>query len=188
MDELCARIRKVRKDWNITQVEFAKRLGVTNAHISAIEKGKTVPSQALVKLICKEFKVNERWLLNGEGPQDTEELMCETEIIIDDVVTRLNKIRTRDNWPIRSRVIQLEELFVNIIDIGQSSEEIQIKYFDICYKLFYHINAYLTFQKNSFDQGQLHLFPFPDDLVSNLQKDISEFENFFKTHSKGQDE
>lgn len=50
MKEICIRIKELRKQLCMSQVEFAKNLGVTNAHISKIEKGGTVPSDALIKL------------------------------------------------------------------------------------------------------------------------------------------
>ena len=34
MEDICKRIKKIRQENFMTQVEFAKSLGVTNAHIS----------------------------------------------------------------------------------------------------------------------------------------------------------
>ena len=68
MEEICIRIKELRKQLCMSQVEFAKNLGVTNAHISKIEKGGTVPSDALIKLISKEYQVNENWLKTGTEP------------------------------------------------------------------------------------------------------------------------
>lgn len=62
MNDICIRIKELRNKTGMSQVEFAKRLGVTNAHISKIEKGGTVPSYALIKLIAKEYKVKEDWM------------------------------------------------------------------------------------------------------------------------------
>ena len=96
------------------------------------------------------------------------------------VTSRLNRIMTCDNTPIRSRVIQLQNLFVNILDLGQESDSIKKDYYDVCHKLFYHLNNYLDFQKQSLEEGQTHIFPFPDDLIASLKSDILEFEKFFE--------
>lgn len=181
MDGIGLRIKKLRKNFKLNQIEFSKRVGVTNAHISAIEKGKTVPSSALIKLISKEFNVSEDWLTYGTDSDaiETLELEYEMEDRICDIVSRMNHIRTRDNTPIRSRVVQLEDLFVNILDFGLEEDAVKESYYDICYKLFYHINSYVSFHKQALEQQQPHIFPFPDDLIEILKKDIQEFESFF---------
>ena len=68
MKDICIRMRELRKELELSQVEFAKNLGVTNAHISKIERGGTIPSDSLIKLISKEYQVNENWLKMGEEP------------------------------------------------------------------------------------------------------------------------
>lgn len=64
---MAERLKKIRTDCGLNQIEFSKILGVTNAHISRMEKGITVPSDSLSKLICKAFGINEEWLRSGEG-------------------------------------------------------------------------------------------------------------------------
>jgi len=68
MKNIGIRLKDIRLDYKLTQVDFSKRLGVTHAHISKIEKGKTVPSESLVRLICKEYGINILWLKNGQIP------------------------------------------------------------------------------------------------------------------------
>lgn len=74
--ELCERIRELRKNHlHLSQTEFGKRLGVNRDVIGNIELNRLVrPEQklSLLKLICKEFSVNEDWLLNGMGPMFSE--------------------------------------------------------------------------------------------------------------------
>lgn len=64
---LAERIKKIRKARELTQLEFAKRIGVTAGHISQVETGTSIPSNHLVKSICREFNVREKWLLYGES-------------------------------------------------------------------------------------------------------------------------
>jgi len=61
------RIKKLRKDLNLSQGFFADVLNVTRSHISKIETGTVTPSNQLVKSICREFQVRERWLREGQG-------------------------------------------------------------------------------------------------------------------------
>lgn len=70
--ETYERIRELRKDFlNMNQTEFGKHLGVSRSVIKNIELNALAkPEQklSLLKLICKEFNVNEEWLLNGTEP------------------------------------------------------------------------------------------------------------------------
>ena len=61
------RIKKVRKTMKLTQEQFGERIGITGSSCSTIESGKNKPSIQTIKSICREFDVNETWLLTGEG-------------------------------------------------------------------------------------------------------------------------
>ena len=67
------RIRYLRDIHGLTQKQFGEKIGVDRAHISKIEKGKSNPSEHLLKLICLKFKVKESWLIKGAGWIDDEE-------------------------------------------------------------------------------------------------------------------
>lgn len=70
--EVPNRIRYLRKKClNMSQTEFGKRLGVSRSVINNIELGVLArPDQKLplLKLMCREFNVNEDWLLHGKEP------------------------------------------------------------------------------------------------------------------------
>lgn len=72
------RIKLLRKKLELTQQEFADKLGIARNNIAGYETGKRSPSDAVVSLICREFNVNEDWLRNGVGdifievPEDDE--------------------------------------------------------------------------------------------------------------------
>lgn len=70
--ETYERIRKLRKTYlHLSQTEFGKCLGVSRSVIKNLELNALArPEQklSLIKLMCKEFKVNEEWLLNGIEP------------------------------------------------------------------------------------------------------------------------
>lgn len=62
-----ARIKIVRKNFNLTQEELGKLLGVQNAAISKMETDRVVPTDASIKLICATYHVNYLWLTQGVG-------------------------------------------------------------------------------------------------------------------------
>ncbi len=61
------RIRKIRRDLDLTQQEFADRIGIKRNTIANYETGRNEPVDSVVSLICREFGVNEEWLRNGTG-------------------------------------------------------------------------------------------------------------------------
>ena len=61
------RIKKLRKELDLTQQEFADKLGTARNNIAGYETGKRSPSDAVISLICTKFNVNEHWLRDGTG-------------------------------------------------------------------------------------------------------------------------
>lgn len=61
------RIRKIRKELDLTQQRLADTIGVKRNTIAQYEMGRTVPSDAIVFSICREFNINEDWLRTGNG-------------------------------------------------------------------------------------------------------------------------
>lgn len=56
------RIKKIRKEANLTQKDFAKRLGIKQNTVASYEMGRIGVSDAIITSICREFSINEEWL------------------------------------------------------------------------------------------------------------------------------
>ena len=61
------RLKKLRKELDLTQQAFADKIGMKQNTIAQYEMGRTTPSDAIVFSICREFGVREEWLRTGEG-------------------------------------------------------------------------------------------------------------------------
>lgn len=61
------RIKKLRKDLDLTQQEFADRISIKRGAVANYEIGRNIPSDSVINLICREFNVNETWLRTGTG-------------------------------------------------------------------------------------------------------------------------
>ena len=61
------RIKKLRRSLDMTQQEFADRIGVKRNTIANYETGRNEPIDSVISLICREFHVNEEWLRHGLG-------------------------------------------------------------------------------------------------------------------------
>jgi len=59
------RIRELR-GFDMTQEEFARRIGITQSHLSALERGTREPGSFVVLAISREFGKSVDWLLTGE--------------------------------------------------------------------------------------------------------------------------
>lgn len=64
------RVKAIRKAKNMTLDEFGKQIGKGRSSISDIENGRRSLTDSTRLLICQKFRVNENWLLTGEGGPD----------------------------------------------------------------------------------------------------------------------
>lgn len=86
MPSIGDRILQVRKKLNLTQNQLAGQLGISQQHISHIEKGTKEPSELLIKHFCLLYGTSEEWLTTGEG-----EMFLSPEEVIRSQVDRLGK-------------------------------------------------------------------------------------------------
>jgi repressor LexA len=68
------RIRKIRKEKDLSQTAFGAKIGVTLGVIKNLEQGKTTLCSPLLELMCSIYNVNETWLRTGKG-----EMFLETQ-------------------------------------------------------------------------------------------------------------
>lgn len=72
------RIKELRKALNLTQQQFADRIGIKRNTIANYEIGRNDSVETVLVMICREFNVNREWLLNGIGemfaPESNDEL------------------------------------------------------------------------------------------------------------------
>ena len=61
------RLKQLRKSLDLTQQEFADKIGSTQNLITNYESGRRNPSNSVINNICKTFNVSETWLRTGEG-------------------------------------------------------------------------------------------------------------------------
>ncbi|MPM10414.1 hypothetical protein SDC9_56746 [bioreactor metagenome] len=71
--EVGERISELRKNLNLSQEDFGKKINVTRSAVSNYEKGLRNIMDRVIFDICREFNVNEDWLRNGTGKMFVEE-------------------------------------------------------------------------------------------------------------------
>lgn len=72
------RVRKLRRDLDLSQAEFAARLNMSQNAVTRYEAGNRAPRAAIISLICRVYNVREEWLRYGTGemflPDDAADL------------------------------------------------------------------------------------------------------------------
>lgn len=96
IENLGERLRDLRINQNITQTDLAKRIGVTNALISAIEKGERSPSLEKLMKLASQFKVSTDYLL-GMKTQDPISLDGLSPNDAQAIITLINSLKKKDN-------------------------------------------------------------------------------------------
>ena len=112
------RLRELRKDrLNLTLEKFGDRIGLTKQAINMLESGRANLTDQTRKSICREFNVNEEWLLTGEGdvflaksPSDeiatfVKELSTDNESFKAQLVTMLSRMSS-DEWDLLEKMIR----------------------------------------------------------------------------------
>ena len=61
------RLKQLRRALDLTQQQFADRIGIKRNSYANYETGRNTPIDAILLSICREFNVNENWLRSGEG-------------------------------------------------------------------------------------------------------------------------
>lgn len=99
-------IKKLRRQLDMTQDDFSKKLGLARNSIASYETGRREPTNAIVVSICREFGINEIWLRTGEGGDDN----MFTKVSDDDRFSlNLGKLSTTENEFIRNGINLLAE-------------------------------------------------------------------------------
>lgn len=80
---LSSNIKNLRLKYNLTQEEFAEKIGLTTNGVSNIERNRYQPTAETVDKICKAFNITPQELLitNSSANQD----------IINNIITLLNQ-------------------------------------------------------------------------------------------------
>ena len=83
------RLKKLRKELDMTQQEFADSIGIKRSTMATYESGRNEPIDAVISLICKQHNVNEDWLRSGEGEMfeqltEQEKIMKYTDMLLRD--------------------------------------------------------------------------------------------------------
>ena len=95
------RLKQLRKTLDLTQQEFADRIGSKRNTIAKYETETNTPSAAVISLICREFHVNEKWLREGTG-----EMFLPTDCN-DDIAKLIQLLHNEDTDSFKNRFVSI---------------------------------------------------------------------------------
>jgi len=67
MNPINERIGQIRTALKMTQVNFSKKIYISQGSYNEIETGIRRVNDRIIQLICSEFNVNKEWLKTGKG-------------------------------------------------------------------------------------------------------------------------
>lgn len=102
------RIKRIRKMLDLTQQEFADRIGIKRNTIANYESGRNEPVDSVISLICREYGVSEAWLRTGEG-----------EMFTPNPATELDALKER--YGLSQAACSLIDVFVNMNEKDQQT-------------------------------------------------------------------
>lgn len=60
--KISEKLKIIRKVNNLTQKEFADRLGISRSNLSSIEQGVVNPTELFINCVCLMFEIDKNWL------------------------------------------------------------------------------------------------------------------------------
>lgn len=117
------RIKKLRKELNLTQREFSEQIGSSQNIVANYEIGRRNPSNSVINNICKTFNVSEKWLRTGEG--EMFEQVSESDQLSEAVADLMKGLTLEDK--------KVQQLLINYFQMSSDSKKLL---FDLAEKLF----------------------------------------------------
>ncbi len=83
MSSINERVKEVRLHFNLTQIQFGKRICMSQGQLTSVETGKRNVTDRTIKMICSEFDVSEDWLRFGTGDMIVEKRKTEVNELVE---------------------------------------------------------------------------------------------------------
>ena len=111
-------IAECRKKNNLTQMQLAEKLNITDRAISKWENGKTMPDSSIMLDLCKELKISVNELLSGEMINMESKNEKQEQILLDMAkqIEQKNRIIWTSMWVIMG--VSMIALFVGLFIVA----------------------------------------------------------------------
>lgn len=109
------RIKQVRERSHMTQNELADLIGTSRSVVANIENNRVKPREWFIRSICREFSINENWILNGNGDIVSSKTNNYDELLNDII----SKLESKDDITIVSlinKITKLDDEYLPVIE------------------------------------------------------------------------
>lgn len=89
METIGDRIKQLRNEFDLNQVDFGAKVRLTGSAISQIESGNRSPSERTIEDICERFGISRAWLAGGAEPKYEEQRQDSPGALVPDLVSAL---------------------------------------------------------------------------------------------------
>ena len=79
---IASRVKAVRREAGLNQLDFSKRIGITRQYLSLIESGERSPSDLVKNAICREYNICREWLDDGIEPMHPTKELNDIALIV----------------------------------------------------------------------------------------------------------
>lgn len=127
MEIIGLKIKELRKDRKLTQIEFSSKIGIDNSQLSKIEQGKLMPTLSQLLEISSIFKVSLDWLTGKENKKPiNQNLNGDDNIMIGGNNSEQVALLQQENSFLKEKITLLEEnKILQAKEIKRLEEEIK---------------------------------------------------------------
>ena len=89
------RVKAIRKHFDLSQEQFAKRIGKTTGFISNVETGRSGLSESTISSICSAYDIDKEWLKSGNGQMFSHRVEKNPAVDKTQIGSRIKEIRKK---------------------------------------------------------------------------------------------
>lgn len=93
---LASRLKQARKSRGYTQDALASAIGVSRGVISNIEYEKTEPQALVIRAICDILRIDENWLISGEGQMESNPDLEKSARLLSDIYNSAKELSEQE--------------------------------------------------------------------------------------------
>ena len=179
MKSIGTRIKELRKAECLTQKDFSNRLLISQSYLSGLENGNETPTNKLLKLICLEFGVDEKWISDGVGEMYSKYYENDKSMLVDvsnNALLRIMLLLSTKSNTEYGFYAYLLSAFSSLLEISNmQNEEIKIEFLEKLQCLIFDLErlfqqAIDTNDEIKLNENEHSLFSDMDNILSLLKK------------------
>ena len=113
---IASRLKQARKSRGYTQDALATAIGVSRGVISNIEYEKTEPQALVIRAICDVLRIDEHWLISGEGQMESNPELEKSARLLSDIYNSAKELSEEEQDYILDMIRTFQKHRENIVE------------------------------------------------------------------------